>query len=122
MKQSVYSTVPPQAKGQLDTRWGVLFLCRVAVGVFYNSCRLGLDGLVSYPKHSLGWSYPFSRESVGAFYNPSSSRQGNKTFVGGESLTPLQRSSLCILQLLSADWAIRFKVTILKTTILQTVI
>ena len=40
----------------------VLLICKEAVGVFYSPRRLGLDGLMSYPGHSLGESYIFAEK------------------------------------------------------------
>ena len=68
-----------------------------------------LDCLVSYPGHSLGGVLPLRREAVSVFYSPR--RLGKallephhqivqchiRTLVGG-GLTPLQKSSQCILQ------------------------
>ena len=42
--------------------WGVLPLCRVAIGAFYNPSWLG---------HSFGGVLPLCRDAVAAFYSPS---------------------------------------------------
>ena len=59
--------------------WELLPLCRDAVGVFYNWALIGEV-------------LPLCRDPVGVFYNPS--------LLGSHwgSITPLQRSTRCILQ------------------------
>ena len=107
--QSVYPTTPDD--GAWHSWWGVLPLCRDAVGVFYSPSQRDLTLVaraLSLCRHAVGVFYSprrrgmtlvvgvlsLCRDAVGVFYSPR--RRGLTLVVGG--LASLQRYSRCILQ------------------------
>ena len=88
-REAVYSTAPAEWASGHSLLVRVLPLCREAVSVFYSSSWMGHSTL-------LGGILLLCRDAVSVFYN--SSGLSHRTLNGGEGLTPLQRSSQCILQ------------------------
>ena len=84
-----------------DTRWGVLPLCRKAVGVFYSPSRLsqthaGQSSESLTPLQKSSWCILQTASRLSQTHTDTADRTHTGQSLG--SLTPLQKSSRCIVQ------------------------